>query len=44
LGCVRRAAQIAYDLNTAHVEGKCIENGLNLGFRPKSFAAVDQFS
>jgi hypothetical protein len=31
-------------LNTAHVEGKCIGNGLNLGLRPKSFAAVDRFS
>jgi len=35
---------VGYYSNAAHVEGKRIENGLNLGFCPKSFAAVDQFS
>jgi len=39
-----RQFQLSLHLNTAHVEGKCIGNGLNLGFGPKSFAAVDQFS
>jgi hypothetical protein len=34
----------AYHLNPAHLEEIFIKNGPNLGFRPKSFAAVDQFS
>jgi hypothetical protein len=33
-----------YDLKTAHLEQKYLENGRNLASRPKKFAAVDHFA